>query len=58
MKKCISVILLIGTLLSCCGCQNKPVATEPAATAPIVKDEMSMTPEELYGDPAGADRKN
>ena len=50
MKKCISVILLIGTLLSCCGCQNKPAATEPAATAPIVKDEMSMTPEELYGD--------
>lgn len=50
MKKIISVILLIAVLLSCCSCGKQEAAQVTETTAPIVKDEMNMSPEELYGD--------
>ena len=49
MKKILSIVLLIAILVSLCACAKKPAATEPSATEMIVKDELKMSPEELYG---------
>ena len=49
MKKILSIVLLIAILVSLCACAKKPAATEPSATEVIVKDEIKMSPEELYG---------
>ena len=49
MKKFLSIIALIAILVSLCACGAEQGANEPSATAPIIKDEMKMSPEELYG---------
>ena len=48
MKKIISMILLIAILVLSCAC-GKEQAAEPTVTAPIIKDETKMSPEEMYG---------
>lgn len=55
MKKVMSILMIAAILLSCCACNKEEPkvtepTTEPTAAAPIVKDEMNMSPEELYGD--------
>ena len=47
MKKFLSIILFMSILLSCCACGKAD--KEAAQNEVVVKDEHTMTPEELYG---------
>lgn len=52
MKRFLSIIMLIAMLLTLCACAKKDetTAADSAETSVIVKDELNMSPEELYGD--------
>lgn len=54
MKKIVSILLAMVVLVSLCACAKQEpapttVPTESSVTEPIVKDEIKMSPEELYG---------
>ena len=49
MKRFLSVIMMLVILLSCCACANKDAAVNAPVAEDLVKDELKMSPEELYG---------